>query len=158
MALADDIALLTRVPLFSDLAGDHLRLLAFSGIRLELPADRVLFRADTKALSGFVVMSGEIEMSIEKGEAREPLGRYGPGTLIGETALLIETKRPATATAVVDSEVIEIDRTLMRRMLTEYPDVAVRLYARMRDRLSQTIAEVAPVGAKLDALRYPGAA
>ncbi|MBN8998837.1 MAG: cyclic nucleotide-binding domain-containing protein [Rhizobiales bacterium] len=158
MALADDIALLMRVPVFSDLAGDHLRLLAFSAIRLELPAGRVLFRADTKALSGFVVVKGEIELTLERGEVRIPVGRYGPGSLLGETALLIETKRPATATAIVDSEVAEIDRTLVRRMLTEYPDVAVRLYARMRDRLAGTIGELGGVEAKLDALRYPGAA
>lgn len=155
MALADDIALLMRVPMFSDLTGDHLRLLAFSGIRLELPVGRVLFRADTKALSGFVVMSGEIELTVEKGEIKVPAGRYGPGALLGETALLIETKRPATATALVDSEVVEIDRALMRRMLTEYPDVAVRLFSRLRERLGTTIGELASVEQKLDALRYP---
>jgi CRP-like cAMP-binding protein len=158
MTLAEDIALLTRVPLFSELAGDHLRLLAFSAIRLELPAGRVLFRADTKALSGFVVMTGEIEFSESRGEDLAVLGRYGPGSLLGESALLIETKRPATATAIVDSEVVEIDRTLMRRMLTEYPDVAVKLYARLRERLGETLAELGGVEAKLDALRFPGAA
>jgi CRP-like cAMP-binding protein len=156
MTLAEDIALLTRVPLFADLAGDHLRLLAFSAIRLELPAGRVLFRADSKALSGFVVMAGEIELSNHKGEEIVSLGRYGPGVLIGETALFIETKRPATATAVVDSEVVEIDGTLMRRMLTEYPDVAVKMFAKMRGRLGDTLAELGGVEAKLGALRYPG--
>ena len=156
MTLADDIGLLTRVPLFSDLAGDHLRLLAFSAIRLELPAGRVLFRADTKALSGFVIMSGTIELSEHRGDDIVPLGRYGPGSLIGEMAMLIETRRPATATAIVDSEVVEIDRTLMRRMLTEYPEVATKLYARLRERLGATIGELSGVEAKLDALRLPG--
>ena len=33
-------------------------MLAFSAIRLELPAGRLLFRADTKAQSGFVIMVG----------------------------------------------------------------------------------------------------
>ncbi|MCX5513876.1 cyclic nucleotide-binding protein [Kaistia algarum] len=158
MTLAEDIALLTRVPLFADLAGDQLRLLAFSAIRLELPAGRVLFRAESKALSGFVVMTGEIELSHHKGEETVPLGRFGPGVLIGEMALFVETKRPATATAVVDSEVVEIDGTLMRRMLTEYPDIAVKIFSKLRGRLGETLSELGGVEAKLDALHYPGPA
>jgi CRP-like cAMP-binding protein len=152
MTLGEDIVLLTRVPLFSELASDHLRLLAFSAIRLELPAGRVLFRADTKALSGFVIMSGEIELSQHHGEETRTLGRYGPGVLLGETALFVETRRPATATAIVDSEVVEIDRTLMRRMLTEYPEVATRLFVLLRERLADTVGDLGVVEAKLSAI------
>lgn len=155
MTLADDITLLSQVPLFAHLASDHLRLLAFSAIRLELPAGRLLFRAETKALSGFVIMVGEIELSRHRGEETEILGRCGPGVLLGEVALLVETRRSATATAVTDCEVIEIDRTLMRRMLTEYPEVASQIYGQIRDRVAETVEELAVVEAKLDALRYP---
>lgn len=158
MTLAEDISLLSRVPLLADLASDHLRLLAFSAIRLELPAGRVLFPADTKALSGFVIMSGEIELSRHHGDEIRSLGKFGPGVLLGETALFVETRRPATATAVVDTIVVEIDRTLMSRMLTEYPEVAMRLYARMRDRLASTVDELSGISDKLDSLHYPGAA
>ncbi|MCX5494806.1 cyclic nucleotide-binding domain-containing protein [Kaistia dalseonensis] len=155
MTLAEDISLLSRVPLLSDLASDHLRLLAFSGIRLELPAGRILFKADSKALSGFIIMSGEIEMSAHHGETVRSLGKFGPGSLLGETALFVETRRPATATALVDTVVVEIDRTLMSRMLTEYPEVATRLFVRLRQRLGDTVGELAGVHAKLDALHYP---
>lgn len=157
MTLADDIALIMRVPLFSDLSGDHLRLLAFSAVRLELPAGQILFRADTKAASAFVIMKGEIAFTRERDEKQEELGRYGAGALLGETALFTETLRPATATAVVDSEVIEIDGSLIRRMLSEYPELAVKLYAKLRERFGWTLAELGAVGAKLEILRYPGA-
>lgn len=156
MTLADDIALIMRVPLFSDLSGDHLRLLAFSAVRLELPAGQILFRADAKAASAFVIMSGEIEFTRERDDKKEVLGRYGAGALLGETALFTETVRPATAIAVVDSEVIEIEGALIRRMLSEYPDVAVKIYAKLRERFGWTLAELGAVGAKLEILRYPG--
>ena len=153
MTLAEDISLLIKVPLFSDLSSDHLRLLAFSSIRLELPAGRVLFRKDAPATSGFVVMSGEIVLG-DNVDA-EPLGRFGPGALLGETALFIANRRPATATAAVDSEVVEIDRSLMRRMLDEYPEVAARLHARLVDKLASTVSEVSRVKTRLDAISYP---
>lgn len=153
MTLEQDIALLSTVPLFAELAADHLRLMAFSATRLELPAGRVLFRADSKALSGFVVLSGEIELT-GRGEERVSLGTYGPGTLIGETALFVETRRPATATAVGDALVIEIDRSLMRRILTEFPDVAARMHARIADRLMETVGELGRLETKLDRTPY----
>lgn len=154
MTLAEDISLLIKVPLFSDLSSDHLRLLAFSSIRLDLPAGRVLFRKDAPAASGFVVMSGEIVLG-DTIDAETPLGRFGPGALLGETALFIANRRPATATAAVDSEVVEIDRTLMRRMLDEYPEVAARLHARLVDKLASTVSEVSRVKTRLDAISYP---
>ena len=58
MSLDRDIALLTRIPLFSELPTEQLRLLAFSAVRLELPPDQVLFREGAKATSGYVVSSG----------------------------------------------------------------------------------------------------
>ncbi|BCP55775.1 cyclic nucleotide-binding protein [Kaistia sp. 32K] len=150
MTLEQDIARLSTVPLFAELATDHLRLIAFSATRLELPAGRVLFRADSKALSGFVVMSGEIELS-RGGEDRVVLGVYGPGTLIGETALFIETRRPATATALGDALVVEIDRTLMRRILTEYPEVAQRMHTMIADRLMETVGDLGRLEGRFDA-------
>ena len=48
----------------------------------------------------------------------------GPGTLLGELALIAETKRPATAIAVEPSTVIRISRSLFLKMLEGYPEAA----------------------------------
>lgn len=152
MTLEQDIRLLSTVPLFADLASEQLRLLAFSAIRLDLPAGRALFRADTKALSGFIVMAGEIELShhLDDESNSLPLGTFGPGTLLGEIALFVETRRPATATATKDSVVIEIDRNLMHRMLQEYPEVAARLHARIVGRLADTVGALGELRGRFD--------
>lgn len=158
MTLEQDIALLSTVPLFAELANDHLRLIAFSATRLELPAGRVLFRADSKALSGFVVMKGEVELSDGHGEGHRRLGLFGPGTLLGEVALFVETRRPATATATTETLVIEIDRTLMRRILTEYPDVAGRMHRRIADQLMETVGALSGLESRLESrdMAQPG--
>ena len=69
MSLDRDISLLSRVPLFSELLTEQLRLLAFSAVRLELAAGQVLFREGGKAMSGYVVVAGGIELSTGQGEA-----------------------------------------------------------------------------------------
>ena len=145
MSLDGDIALIKRVPLFADLPTEQLRLIAFSAVRLELVAGQVLFRQGARAQSGYVVSSGRIDLTLdEAGEGQVPT-TCEAGTLIGEIALFIETRRPATATAAVASQVIEIDRKLITRMLSEYPQAAVRMRATLSERLSATVFDLGKV-------------
>jgi CRP-like cAMP-binding protein len=145
VSLDRDIALLSRVPLFSELTTEQLRLLAFSAVRLDLSPGQVLFREGTTAGSGYVVAFGGIEMSISQSGKRQVVMTCEAGSLIGELALFIETKRPATATAVVSTEVLDIDRKLVTLMLNEYPHVAVRLRKTLAGRLTATIGELGKI-------------
>ena len=61
------------------------------------------------------------------------LDRVGPGTLIGEFALLAASERPAHAIAREETNLISLPRSLMHRLLREYPDTAQHL----RDQLLQ---------------------
>ena len=150
MSLDSDIAVLRRVALFNDLPTEPLRLLAFSAARRELAPHQVLFRAGDVAHSGFVVAEGAIQLS--GGAKRKALATCEVGTLIGELALFIETKRPATATAVVSSEVLDIDRKLVTRMLSEYPHVATRLRRILAGRITATIGELTEIQKRLDSI------
>jgi CRP-like cAMP-binding protein len=151
MSLDSDIALLRRVPLFVDLPTEQIRLLAFSAVRLELAADQVLFREGARANSGYVVASGGLKLTV--GPQRKVVANCESGTLIGELALLIETKRPATATAMVASQVLEIDRKLILRMLAEYPQVAVKWRETMAERLLATVTDLGQVRAALKEIK-----
>ena len=143
MSLDADIVLLKRVPLFADLPSEQLRLIAFSAVRLDLVPGQVLFRAGAKAGSGYVVSTGKIELT--GGPEKKAAMVCEPGALIGEVALFIETRRPATATATTASQVIEIDRKLILRMLGEFPNLAVRMRAILADRLSATVFDLGRV-------------
>ena len=145
MSLDGDIALLKRVPLFGELPTEQLRLIAFSAIRLDLVAGQVRFREGAKATCGYIVSSGGLELAVTTAKDRTVVATCEAGTLVGEIALFIETKRPATATATAASQVIEIDRKLITRMLNEYPHIAIRLRATLADRLSATVAELGRV-------------
>ena len=152
MSLDRDIALLSRVPLFSELSSEQLRLLAFSAVRLEMTPGQILFREGAAAMSGYVIAFGGIELTTGQGSHRRMVMTCEAGSLIGEIALFIETRRPATATAVVSSELLEIDRKLVTRMLNEYPHVALRLRATLADRLSATVGELGKVRDALSAI------
>jgi CRP-like cAMP-binding protein len=152
MSLDRDISLLSRVSLFGELPTEQLRLLAFSAVRLELTAGQILFREGTRAQSGYVVAFGGLELVTGEGDAKKVLATCEVGCLIGEIALFVETVRPASAVAVVSTEVLEIDRKLVTRMLNEYPHIALRLRATLSDRLSATVAELGKVRQALQAI------
>lgn len=145
MSLDRDIALLSRVPLFSELSTEQLRLLAFSAVRLELSPGQILFREGAAALSGYIIAYGGIELTIGEGGGKRIVATCETGSLVGEVALFVETRRPATGTAIVSSEVLEIDRKLVTRMLNEYPHVAIRLRATLAERLAATVSELTRV-------------
>ncbi|MBA5778607.1 cyclic nucleotide-binding domain-containing protein [Stappia sp. F7233] len=149
MSLARDMNLLRQVPLLSDFPDDQLRLLAFSAENQTFRDGEVLFTEGERADGGFVVASGEVAME-RGGETREAMGTFGPGTLIGETALLVETRRPARAVAVGQTEVIRIRRALFKRMLQEFPEIASALFESRASNFRQMTRSLSRVGNVLE--------
>jgi len=86
--------------------------------------------------------------------AAEPI-TVGPGTLLGELALLTETTRPVTATALEPSTVIRIPRTLFLKMLEGYPDAAVRLRESFLARAEHSETDMHRVRSVLDTAQDP---
>jgi CRP-like cAMP-binding protein len=69
--------------------------------------------------------------------------------LLGETALLSETRRPATAMAREDSTVVRISRTMFLKMLESYPDAAQRVRDLIAERANQWASDMDRVRAVL---------
>nr|WP_302795462.1 cyclic nucleotide-binding domain-containing protein [Shinella daejeonensis] len=131
----------SRAPLFAGLADDKLRLLAFGAERRQLVEGQTLFREGTSADCGFIVASGLFRLTgtLRDGSLREE-GTAGEGTLLSELAMISAVERKYTATALEDSEVIRINRPLFRRMMEEYPEVAVLVDARIRQNIAAMVA------------------
>jgi CRP-like cAMP-binding protein len=142
MSIEDDIALLQRVPTFALLGREPLRILAIGAENRYVSQGEVLFRAGEAADAGYVIQQGTFRLTTAEGEA-QPASVAGPGTLLGELALITGTRRPLTAIAAEPSSVMRIPRPLFLKMLEGYPDLAVRLRAAMAARTTQMIDELA---------------
>src|ERR1043165_125864 len=149
MSIEDDIAFLERVPTLGLLGREALRILAISAESRYLHSGNVLFRDGEVADAGYVIQEGSFTLAPERAGGLEPT-TVGPGSLLGELALLTETKRPVTATANEPSTVIRIPRTLFLKMLEGYPDAAQRLRDDMMARADQSTREIRAVRRVLD--------
>jgi len=146
MSIEDDVALLERVPTLRLLGDAALRVLAIGSEQRELERGDLLFRIGDYADAGFVVQRGAFRISLEDGSGHEIIA--GPGTLIGELALIAAMERPSTAQSVDHSTVIRISRSLFQRVLDSDPAAARRLRDEFATRASQIASDILQVGAK----------
>lgn len=105
-------------------------------------AGEVFIRQGEAGHSAYIVESGQVEISIDKPNAQPQfLGKRGPGTLIGEMALIDDDTRTANVRAIEDCKLIEITREdfnrrlnstdavmqmVMRVLMTRYRDTLFR--------------------------------
>jgi CRP-like cAMP-binding protein len=107
-----------------------------------------LFGEGEDADGAYVVQEGSFEL-VSRNTRNAETSVVGPGTLIGELALLTEAKRPATATAREPSSVVRITRQLFLKMLEGYPDAALRMRDALAVRVNETAREFSKVRAHL---------
>lgn len=127
MALEDDIEFLDRVPTLHLLGREALRILAISAETIKLGRGDILFEEGQPADGGFVVISGSLLLQAANGRKGEEPPTVRRGTLIGETAMIVETARPFTAIAAESSSLFRIPRVVFVRILEGEPQAATAL-------------------------------
>ncbi len=149
MALEDDIAFFQQVPSFAVLGGEALQVLAIGAEAHRLPPGSVLFYADETTDGAYLVKEGALLLKPGKlAGGKECVA--GPGTLVGELALLTDNLSPVTAIAKETTTVLRISRNVFRKMLEGYPQAAAKLRETMAGRLVIITEELAGVRRMLD--------
>jgi len=146
MSIEDDIAFLQRVPALAVLGRDALRILAIGTENRYVHEGVTLFSEGEQADGAYVVQEGSFDLVTRDNGAATVVG---PGALIGEVALISETRRPVSAVAREPSTVVRIPRQLFLKMLESEPDAALRMRDALAARVNQTAAEFTRVRAGL---------
>lgn len=155
MSIDRDIALLRGVATFDLLSDGAVRLLAAGAEEVRLAAGDVLFRANEASDCAYVVVSGRLKLLDERGPgAPRLLKDVKAGALVGETALIIATARPATAVADEETVVIRLPREVFGRVLERYPEVTAKFRRAIARRLEGTLRALDGVRVKLEEHRH----
>jgi CRP-like cAMP-binding protein len=147
VTIEDDIAFLERVSVLRRLGAPALRILAIGCESYSVDAGQILFTAGEAADCAYVVQRGSFTLRTERPRDGELTAEAG--ALLGESALLSDTRRPATAAAREDSVVLRISRAMFLKMLESYPDAAQRLRELIAVRAEQWARELETVRAAL---------
>ena len=127
-----DVRKFADIEFFEHLTDDDREILAAVVDAHELAAGAKLFQAGEPGESLFVVRSGEIEISIKDTAGQKiVLTVARKGDIFGELALLDSGARTATAVALEESELLELDRDDLLVLFKGNPASALRLLAAM---------------------------
>ena len=152
MAIDDDIAFFEKVPTLSVLGKQALRVLAIGAETRQLQSGAVLFYAGELADGGYIVQEGSLTLEPATASAGKEYS-VGPGTLLGELALLTDVVSPVTAIAREPTVLIRIPRSLFRKMLEGYPGAAQRMRDIMAERVDTWTRELTAVKSALEPKR-----
>jgi len=101
--------------------------------------------------SEMYLIRGKVLLSVRRNEAEESaLVVLNPGDFFGEMALVDDSPRSATASAMEDNtELIVIDRARFLFMVRQQPEFALSLMHTLCERLRHMDKQLAPDGASL---------
>ena len=142
MALEDDIDFLDRIPTLHLLGKDALRILAISVETIRLGRGDILFEEGQPAEGGFVVVNGSVVLQQAGDTAGNDVITARRGSLIGETAMIVETVRPSTAIALESSILFRVPRVVFIRILEGEPQAATALRRLIAARVGRIVADL----------------
>jgi uncharacterized membrane protein len=127
-----DVRQFDDLEFFANLNDDDRAALAEVVDSIALPTGKTLFMSGDPGESLFVVRKGEIELFIKDTVGQKIVLHVAcVGDFFGELALLDTGSRTATAVALEDSELLELDRGDLLELIRRSPDAALRLLAAM---------------------------
>jgi CRP-like cAMP-binding protein len=89
------------------------------------PRKQVIFSQGDRADAVFHIQAGKVKLTVISEHGKEAVvGVLERGAFLGESCLVGQTVRTATATTLEDSRILRIDRAVMLRMLQAHPKFA----------------------------------
>lgn len=134
-----DATLLQALETFSDLSLDELRQMLAAATRCDLPKGRMLIREGVPGDSSFILVSGQLDVTIKVRQQRHLLAQLSPGKIFGQVSLIAGEPRSATSTIRRDAVLAQLDREACEELLSTQAPVAVKFLAALNRGLTEAL-------------------
>ncbi len=148
-SVMNEVDLLRRIPLFSQIDTTKLKLLALASERLTYAPDQVVVRQGDVGDAAFVIVSGSADVVIGDEGEEVVVASVGPNDIVGEIAILCDVPRTATIRATGELDVLKITKDRFVRMLSDFPELSIGVMRVLADRLARTTQELSSAQAEL---------
>ena len=134
---------LLRIPFFRTVSPRTLSAIQAKLRKVHFEHGEVVFVEDSLGDSMYLIESGQIKVSVCTEMSEEKIINYlGPGNFFGEMALLLNQRRSATVTVVIDADLWVLRKADMDEILADHPEIALQLTRELSCRLSDVVTEV----------------
>lgn len=135
MQLDDAATILSRAEFFEICDAEQRRLLAFASERKSFRPGTVICQSGEVPEGAHVLLSGTIATT-QNGAEDNPFIVHEQGSVIGAISLVVAKPRPLTVKAIDAVETLLVPRSAFMKLAHQYPDLAARAAARIRQDLS----------------------
>ena len=141
LSTMERVLFLRSVDIFSGVAGEDLAPLAMVADEARFGQGETVVRPGTPGDDLYVIVDGEIGVIAPTGEQ---IAQRGPGSVIGEMAVLSGRPRSATCVALGEVVALRILREDVLEMLAERPALAMGVIQVLTERLDEATRLLAP--------------
>ena len=136
--LFDRLILLKKSPIFSMVTTDDLRVVAQAMEKQQYFAGDRIFEIGDQGDHLYINVSGKVGISLEAQSSNKSyIATLSSGDCFGEMNLLDDLPRSATAEVIEDTTLLSLEKTRLRGLIQNYPDMSVgmlrSLSLRLRD-------------------------
>ena len=142
MSLHEEVDLLRQIPLFANIEGSKLKLLAFTSERLTYESGQELFHQGDMGDAAYIVIDGEADVMLDTPSGAIRVAGVARNDIVGEIAILCDVPRTATVVARSELVTLRITKELFFRLVTEFPQMAVEIMRELARRLEKTTAQL----------------
>jgi NTE family protein len=135
---------LRNIPLFRDLTEESLKSIASRLKQARYPQGAIIFREGEAGDAMYLVESGQLEVATGVAQNKQALAYLGPGSFVGEIALLLGQPRSATLSVVIDADLWVLRKQDLEELLDQYPSLALHFTRELGQRLVTTSHQASP--------------
>lgn len=142
MSIEQEVEILRKIPLFSNIEPAKLKLMAFASERLTYQQGQALFDQGAVGDSAYIIIDGTADISVDSPDGPVTVAQVSKDDIVGEIAILCDVPRTASVTATSELIVLKITKELFFRMVTDFPEMAVEIMRVLAQRLEHTTAQL----------------
>lgn len=129
-----------RTPLFSDLTGEELAYLSERVNDINIAAGSTVFKEGDPGDSILIISFGEVKILAKNSKGEEvDVARLKEGEFFGEFGYFSNSRRQASAVAVVDSELLELTRDILLDIGQKHPRINQVLLSFYKQRVADKV-------------------
>ncbi|MFA4968052.1 MAG: Crp/Fnr family transcriptional regulator [Sulfuritalea sp.] len=149
--------ILSRLPLFQELAPEQIAALETACRERRLAKGEMLFQKGDPAKGFFVVVFGQIKLAFPSSQGNEKVVQIlGPRQSFGEAVMFMDRPYPVFAEGLVDSLLLHIASSTVFELLERDPLFARRMLAGLSMRLHSLVEDVETYSLRSSAQRVVG--
>jgi CRP-like cAMP-binding protein len=147
MNLNEEVEVLKGVPIFSKVEPAKLKLLAFTGERVNYSEGQELCHQGDPGDAMYVILGGVADVLIDSPAGQIQVAQLRKNNFFGETAILCDAPRNATIKAREPLITLKISKDMFYRLVAEFPQMAIEMMRELAHRVDDTNKKLQEAGA-----------